>query len=163
MPKRRLFYGWWVLLGIFISYTALVGVQVYTLPLFYPELRSEFGWSEESITLAATIFYLTGAFLTPIVSPLFDRYSARNFMIAGAFITVFGLFAYRWMESLLQLTMIYMVLALSQVCAGQVMETGNTVSQFVYFHRSPDVFFICGDETGRNCIGPFLRQKGQGV
>ena len=48
-------------------------------------------------------------------------------------------------------------------CAGQVMETGNTVSQFVYFHRSPDVFFICGDESGRNCIGPFVRQKGQGV
>lgn len=48
-------------------------------------------------------------------------------------------------------------------CAGQVMETGNTVSQFVYFHRSPDVFFMCGDETGRNCIGPFVRQKGLGV
>ncbi len=48
-------------------------------------------------------------------------------------------------------------------CAGQVMETGSTVSQYVYFHRSPDVFFICGDESGRNCIGPFLRQKGQGV
>ncbi|MDM7996307.1 MAG: MFS transporter [Acidobacteriota bacterium] len=120
MSKPRLFYGWWVLLGIFLGYTALVGIQVYTLPLFYPELKSEFGWSAESITLAATIFYLTGACLTPIVSPLFDRYSAKAFMIAGALITVLGLFAYRWMESLLQLTIIYMVLALSQVCAGQV-------------------------------------------
>jgi sugar phosphate permease len=120
MSKTRLFYGWWVLLGIFISYTALVGVQVYTLPLFYPELKSEFGWSEESITLAATIFFLTGAFLTPIVSALFDRYSARRFMIAGAVLTVLGLFAYRSMGTLLQLTLVYIVLALSQVCAGQV-------------------------------------------
>ena len=120
MSKARLFYGWWVLLGIFISYAALVGFQVYTLPLFYPELKSEFGWSEESITLAATIFYLTGAILTPIVSPLFDRYSARAFMIAGGFITILGLFAYRSMQTLLQLTLIYIVLALSQVCAGQV-------------------------------------------
>lgn len=48
-------------------------------------------------------------------------------------------------------------------CAGEVMEPGSTVSQFVFFHRSPDVFFICGDESGRNCIGPFIRQKGQGV
>lgn len=120
MSTPRLFYGWWVLAGIFAGYTALVGIQVYTLPLFYPELKSEFGWSEESITLAATIFYLTGACLTPIVSPLFDRYSAKAFMIAGALITVIGLFAYRWMETLLQLTIIYMVLALSQVCAGQV-------------------------------------------
>lgn len=120
MSQARVFYGWWVLAGIFVGYTALVGIQVYTLPLFYPELKSEFGWSAESITLAATLFYLTGACLTPIISPLFDRYSARAFMIAGAVITIFGLFAYRWMESLLQLTIIYMVLALSQVCAGQV-------------------------------------------
>jgi sugar phosphate permease len=120
MSITRLFYGWWVLLGIFIGYTALVGIQVYTLPLFYPELKSEFGWSEEGITLAATIFYLTGAFLTPLVSPLFDRYSARIFMIAGAFITVLGLFAYRSMQTLLQLTLVYVLLALSQVCAGQV-------------------------------------------
>ncbi len=48
-------------------------------------------------------------------------------------------------------------------CAGEVMEPGSTVSQYVFFHRSPDVFFICGDESGRNCIGPFVRQKGQGV
>jgi hypothetical protein len=27
-----MFFGWWILLGIFISYTALVGIQVYTLP-----------------------------------------------------------------------------------------------------------------------------------
>jgi sugar phosphate permease len=120
MSNSRLFYGWWVLLGIFVGYTALVGIQVYTLPLFYPELKAEFGWSEESITLAATIFYLTGACLTPIVSPIFDRYSVKAFMVAGALITILGLFAYRWMGTLLQLTIIYMVLALSQVCAGQV-------------------------------------------
>ena len=33
MSKPRLFYGWWVLVGIFVGYTALVGIQVYTLPL----------------------------------------------------------------------------------------------------------------------------------
>jgi sugar phosphate permease len=120
MSKSRVFYGWWVLCGIFASYMALVGVQVYTLPLFYPELIAEFGWSKESISHAATIFFLTGAVITPFVSSLFDRYSARIFMIAGGGITVLGLIAYRSMESLSQLTIIYIFLALSQVCAGQV-------------------------------------------
>ncbi len=121
MPgKNGVFYGWWVLFGIFSSYTALVGVQVYTLPLFYPELASEFGWSKQSISYAATIFFLTGASITPFVSPLFDRYSARIFMIAGGVITVVGLLAYRSMETLTHLTIIYVVLAFSQVCAGQV-------------------------------------------
>ncbi|MBN2241775.1 MAG: MFS transporter [Acidobacteria bacterium] len=118
--RDRIFYGWWVLAGIFASYTALVGVQVYTLPLFYPELTAEFGWSKQSISYAATIFFLTGASITPFVSSLFDRYSARIFMIAGGCITVLGLLAYRSMETLTHLTVIYIVLAFSQVCAGQV-------------------------------------------
>jgi sugar phosphate permease len=120
MSKNRVFYGWRVLSGIFMSYTALVGIQVYALPLFFPELKTEFGWSKSSIAYTATLFYLTGASITPFVSSLFDRYSARLFMIAGGFLTIVGLLAYRSMETLTHLTIVYVVLALSQVCAGQV-------------------------------------------
>ncbi|MBP1622968.1 MAG: hypothetical protein H6Q07_988 [Acidobacteria bacterium] len=120
MSGNRLFFGWWVLFGIFTSYTALCGIQIYTLPLFYPELMKEFGWSAENVTRAATIFFLTGAILTPFVSSLFDRFSARIFMIAGALATVAGLFSYSALHTLLQMTSIYMIFSLSQVCAGQV-------------------------------------------
>jgi len=91
MSRNRLFYGWWVLFGIFKSYTALVGIQVYSLPRFYPELRAEFGWPKASIAYTATLFPLTGASITSFVSSLFDRYSARIFMMAGAFLTIAGL------------------------------------------------------------------------
>jgi len=120
MSENRVFYGWWVLFGIFTTYTALCGIQIYTLPLFYPELIKEFGWSTENVTRAATIFYLTGALLTPFVSPFFDRFSARIFMIGGACATLIGLFSYHWLHTLTQMTVIYMVFSLSQVCAGQV-------------------------------------------
>jgi sugar phosphate permease len=120
MLGKRMFFGWWVLLGIFISYTALVGIQVYTLPLFYPALIKQFGWSAENVTRAATIFFLTGACITPFVSSLFDRYSAKVFMIAGGLATVIALFSYSSLRTLMQMTIIYMIFALSQVCAGQV-------------------------------------------
>jgi MFS transporter, OFA family, oxalate/formate antiporter len=120
MLGKRIFFGWWVLLGIFISYTALVGIQIYTLPLFYPKLIKEFGWSTEAVTRAATIFFLTGAIITPFVSSLFDRFSARGFMIAGALAAAIALFSYRSLQTVAQMTIIYMVFALSQVCAGQV-------------------------------------------
>jgi MFS transporter, OFA family, oxalate/formate antiporter len=120
MFKNRIFFGWWVLFGIFTSYTALVGIQVYTLPLFYPELIKEFSWSTEKVTRAATIFYLTGAIITPFVSSFFDRFSARTFMIIGGLATVVGLFSYSSLHTLTQMTVIYMIFSLSQVCAGQV-------------------------------------------
>jgi sugar phosphate permease len=120
MFGKRIFFGWWVLLGIFISFTALVGIQVYTLPLFYPELIKEFGWSTKSVTLAATIFFLTGAGITMFVGSLFDRFSARGFMIAGALAATLALFSYRSLQTVTQMAIIYMIFALSQVCAGQV-------------------------------------------
>ena len=120
MSRDRIFFGWWLLFGIFTSYTALVGIQVYTLPLFYPELIREFGWSAEKVTRAATVFYLTGAILTPFVSSFFDRFSARNFMIAGALASVVGLFSYQSLHTLTQMMLIYMIFSLSQVGAGQV-------------------------------------------
>jgi len=134
MARNRVYYGWWVLTGIFTSYTALVGVQVYSLPLFYPELTAEFGWSRQSIMYAGTIFFLTGAAITPFVSSLFDRFSARLFMIAGGLITIVGLMAYRSMETLTHLIIIYIVLALSQVCAGQV-PTILVVTRWFRRHR----------------------------
>jgi MFS transporter, OFA family, oxalate/formate antiporter len=120
MSTKRIFFGWWVLLGIFIVYTALCGIQIYTLPLFYPALIKEFGWSTEKVTRAATIFYLTGAILTPFVSSFFDRRSARAFMIAGGVATMTGLFCYSSLHTLTQMSLIYMIFSLSQVCAGQV-------------------------------------------
>jgi MFS transporter, OFA family, oxalate/formate antiporter len=120
MPGKRVFFGWWVLSGIFVSYTALCGIQIYTLPLFYPALMKEFRWSTEDVTRAATIFYLTGALITPFVSSFFDRHSARIFMIIGGMATVLGLFFYRSLHTLNQMALIYMIFSLSQVCAGQV-------------------------------------------
>jgi MFS transporter, OFA family, oxalate/formate antiporter len=118
--RNRVFYGWWVLLGIFSSYTALVGVQVYTLPLFYPVLIRQLGWSSKDVTLPATIFFLTGAVITPFVSSLFDRYRVKLFMIAGAILTVVGLWGFRYIQTPIQMTGIFLILALAQVCSGQV-------------------------------------------
>lgn len=120
MFGNRVFFGWWLLLGVSSSYMALVGIQIYTLPLFYPELIREFGWSTEGVTRAATVFFLTGAIITPFVSSFYDRYSVRLFMVGGAIATILGLFAYSSLQTLTQMTIIYLVLALAQVCSGQV-------------------------------------------
>ena len=40
----RVFYGWYVLGGLFTVYAVSNGVTNFTLPLFYPSLMEEFGW-----------------------------------------------------------------------------------------------------------------------
>jgi len=134
MAKNRIFYGWWVLTGISIHYAALVGIQIYTLPLFYPGLMEEFGWSEEEVTRAATISFLTGAAITSFVSALFDRFSVRVFMILGAATYVLALFNFWSLQTLTQMTVIYVIFAVSQVCAGQV-PTMLVVTRWFKRHR----------------------------
>jgi MFS transporter, OFA family, oxalate/formate antiporter len=120
MFGKRVFFGWWVLLGIFLVYTALCGIQINTLPLFYPALMKEFRWSANDVTRAAMVFYLTGAILTSFVSSFFDRHSVRSFMLAGGVATVVGLFCYRSIHTPTQMVLVYMMFSCSQVCCGQV-------------------------------------------
>ena len=158
MSQNRLFFGWWLLFGIFASYTALVGIQVYTLPLFYPELIREFGWSAEKVTRAATVFYLTGAIITPFVSSLFDRFSARNFMIAGALASVIGLYSYRSLHTLPQMMLIYMIFSLSQVCAGQVPTMLVVTRWFKRYRGIAVAITLIGPDVG-GAIFPLIVKK----
>ena len=116
----KIFYGWWVLLGLFLIYTANNGILIHTLPLFYPELMSEFGWNEDQVTRPAAQFFIVGAFMTPLVAILFDRYSTRLIMLFGAALVTAGFLVYANIASLPQLTMVYLVFALGLAACGLV-------------------------------------------
>ena len=42
---KNVYYGWWVLAGLFLIYAASNGIVLNTLPIFYPELIKEFAWN----------------------------------------------------------------------------------------------------------------------
>ncbi len=119
MINRR-YYGWKVLLGLFLNYMAVVGIMVYTLPLFYPSIIREFGFSSEQVTRPSFLAYMAGAFITPIISPFYDRFSIRKFMFAGTVFMVSGLLALSGFQTYGQMIAINLVFALGQVCSGQV-------------------------------------------
>ena len=116
----KIFYGWWVLLGLFLIYTANNGILIYTLPLFYPELIDEFGWNAEQVTRPASLFLLVAALIVPFAGILFDRHSTRAIMMIGILALVVGLGFYPAITSLGQLTAIYMLFALGIAACGLV-------------------------------------------
>jgi MFS transporter, OFA family, oxalate/formate antiporter len=112
--------SWQVLAGLFILYMGVVGIQVYTLPLFYPLLIDEFGWSISEVSRAATIGYAVNAAIAPFVSPLYDRVSVRLLMVVGLLFAVASLWLFAYIHSLPQMLALYMLFTLSQLCAGQM-------------------------------------------
>lgn len=120
MNNMKIYYGWWVLLGLFLIYTANNGIIIYTLPLFYPELIDEFGWNAEEVTRPAALLLIVAALIVPFAGVLFDRYSTRLIMLLGILALVAGLGFYPSITSLGQLTAIYMVFALGLAACGLV-------------------------------------------
>ena len=116
----KIYYGWWVLLGLFLVYTANNGILIYTLPLFYPELIDEFGWNAEQVTRPAALFLVVAALAVPFAGVLFDKYSTRFIMLLGILALVVGLGFYPAITSLGQLTAIYVVFALGLAGCGLV-------------------------------------------
>jgi MFS transporter, OFA family, oxalate/formate antiporter len=112
--------SWQVLAGLFVLYMAVIGIQVYTLPLFYPLLINEFGWSISEVSRAATLGYAVNAAIAPFLSPLYDRLPIRLVMAVGLVFAVSSLWLFAYMHTLPQMLALYMVFTVSQLCAGQM-------------------------------------------
>ncbi|MDJ0653207.1 MAG: MFS transporter [Xanthomonadales bacterium] len=117
---NRVFFGWWVLLGLLLIYTANNGILLHTLPLFYPELIQEFGWNEEQVTRPASYFFILAAVLTPILGALLDRYSPRIIMAVGIVVVIACLVFYGRISSLGDLTLVYLIAAVGLAGCGLV-------------------------------------------
>ena len=116
----RFYFGWWVLLGLFLVYAASNGILIFTLPLFFPELINEFGWNEAEVTRPAAIFFVAAAVLHPFGGMLLDRYSPRLLMLVGYGAIAVALGFYPYINSLGHLTAIYIVFGLGLGLAGLV-------------------------------------------
>lgn len=116
----RIFYGWFVLGGLFVMYAVSNGISNFTLPLFYPSLMDEFGWNQEEVTRPAAIKFLFASIYNLIIGFLLDRYAPRPIMGAGALIMVFGLVSFVFMDSLWHFTFIYLLFAFGLSMCGLI-------------------------------------------
>ncbi len=108
----KIFYGWWVLLSMFLITTA-TSISVSTLPIFYTSLKADFGWTHQQVTSPSSLMYFVAAFSAPVVGWLLDRTRPKRLVIGGVFGTILGLFLYTRVQSLWQLQAVYFLLSIS--------------------------------------------------
>ena len=116
--RGRIFYGWWLLVGLFLIYAASNGILLNTMPRIFPNLAAEFGWTNEQVTRPANMFFALVAFLNPVAGWLLDRYSIRRLMLIGTMGITLVLALYPMVEELWQLMALYVLFAFSLSLAG---------------------------------------------
>ncbi len=117
---RHLFFGWWVLAGVFIVYAASNGIILNTLPLIYPDLVKEFGWTNEQVTRPATLFLLITAILSPFGGTLLDRWPPKKLMLIGIGMILIALACLPIISTLNQLTAIYLTFSIGLALGGLI-------------------------------------------
>ena len=101
------FYGWVIVVVVFIAEFVASGVGTFVTPLFFKELHSEMGWSLTMLTGALTAQTLANAGLSPIMGSLLDRFGARPVMLFGATVAGLGLLMLSQIQEIWQFWFLY--------------------------------------------------------
>jgi sugar phosphate permease len=80
---KSIFYGWFVLLGLFCIYAVSNGIAIYSLPLLLPEMGKEFQFGPETAAKLPGLLFLTTAVMATIVGGLLDKFGARWLIVTG--------------------------------------------------------------------------------
>jgi MFS family permease len=107
----RIFYGWWVVAAAFLNLFLTVGVVFYGLPVFYPELVRNLGFSRSQVTEGILIGFLIVAPFVGYLGSLIDRRGARSVIRFGLIFVGGPLILMGWMTHLWQ----YYLLSIAEV------------------------------------------------
>ncbi|MFK7954647.1 MAG: MFS transporter [Lysobacterales bacterium] len=103
---------WWVLLGLVGVYATTNGIVVHTLPLIYPLLGDEFGWTTAQLTLPATVFFVFGAVTSPPAGVALDRFSPHRILTLGLVGLFASLLTFSVAQTLWQVVTVYLMFGL---------------------------------------------------
>lgn len=84
MGESRVYYGWWIVAGLFVVLTASSGFGFYNLSVYMSVLASARGFSIAEVSFAISLFFVVGGVAGMLVARLLERFDARWVMVGGA-------------------------------------------------------------------------------
>ena len=151
------FYGWIIVIVVFIGDFMASGVGPFNVPLFFKPMTDSMGWSLTQLTVALTAQAIAGMVISPLVGPLLDRYGARPVMAGGAIIAGVGLIFLMGIQEVWEFWVIYAIVgALGLHEMGQF--TGPVVVSkwFVRLRGSAMAFATIGVSAGAMVMAPII-------
>jgi len=114
-----MFQGWWIVGTHFTAQLFVTGFFVYSLPLLFPLVISEFATDATTVNLLPSTAALLGLVVAPLAGPLVDNWSAKGLMIIGTLCLILGLLGLSFSQTIVQFVAVGAVLfAISQTLLG---------------------------------------------
>jgi MFS family permease len=105
--KKKVFYGWWIVLATNIICMIGYGTWLYSFGVFFKPMADEFGWTRAMTAGAYSLRSIEGGIASPIVGWAVDKYGSRGVIVVGAIISGLSFVLMPLVDSLLGFYLIY--------------------------------------------------------
>jgi MFS transporter, OFA family, oxalate/formate antiporter len=119
--KNKTFYGWYMLAGMTLMYTATNGIAMYAfgvLRKIQAAQSPELGLDPSTQAALPALLFMVVALVSPIVGSLLDRYSPKLIISIGAILAVALTFSHQFVGSYTGLRVVYAFFAIAMSFAG---------------------------------------------
>ncbi len=121
LPKKpKVFYGYWIVVVMFLCIFIHSGCAVYAFSLFVKPLQADLGWGRGEIMVAFTILFLSQGAASPFVGRAVDRYGAKKVISIGALVAGLGFTLLSLMNNLWYFYVICVVIGIGMAAMGVV-------------------------------------------
>lgn len=108
--RKKIFYGWWIVLATNIICMFGYGTWLYSFGVFFKPMASEFGWTRAMTAGAYSLRSIEGGIASPVVGWAVDRYGSRWIILIGAIVSGLSFVLMPQINSLLGFYLVYGVL-----------------------------------------------------
>jgi MFS family permease len=130
---KRIYYGWWVVVGAFLLLFCAVGTQFYGFPVFFDVMVRKMGWARTQVALAMTLGNFVAGSMGLVAGWLIHKVGLRPVMVCGTIIAGLGLLLLRTVTEPWQFYLYYgLVLSLGIAGIGTV---ANMTAVEAWFDR----------------------------
>ncbi|MBN1652436.1 MAG: MFS transporter [Deltaproteobacteria bacterium] len=107
--KKKLFYGWWIVLASSLICLLGYGTWLYGFGVFFKPMAAEFGWSRALVAGAYSLRSVEGGIAGPLVGWAVDKFGSRVVIQWGAVISGTGFALMYFVDSILGFYLVYAV------------------------------------------------------
>jgi MFS family permease len=105
--KKKIFYGWWIVAAT--HFICMIGYStwIYCFGVFFRPMAGEFDWSSGAVSVAYALRSLVVGIAAPILGWAVDKYGPRAVVFIGGIVAGLGWVMMYFVNSLLDLYLIY--------------------------------------------------------
>ena len=153
LPSRW-YYGWAIVGACAALLFVSVGVGYYGLAVYLGPLQDAHGWSNGDVSLATGLYFAVSGIAAALVGPQIDRHGSRRWMAPGLVCIGAGSIAIGFVDSLWQLYLAYIALAVGSGLSAGVAVNATLARWFIHRRARAMAIASTGVSLGGAVLSP---------